>query len=142
MSMIIRTYSELITFKTFAERFNYLKLDGKVGNETFGFDRYLNQRFYHSDPEYRRIRNHVIARDLGCELGVEGYDIYGSIYLHHMNPIRSGDILNRTDILLNPEYLISCSFDVHQAIHYGNPKDIPFEIPERTPNDMCPWKTE
>lgn len=136
----IRTYSELIKFETFEDRFRYLKLDGKVGNETFGFDRYLNQRFYHSDPEYRRVRNQVIARDLGRELGVEGYDILGRIYLHHMNPITPKDIVYRTDFLLNPEYLISCSFDVHQAIHYGDKNLIPYDIVERTPNDMCPWK--
>lgn len=136
----IRTYSELIKFETFEDRFKYLKLDGKVCNETFGFDRYLNQRFYHSDPEYRRVRNQVIARDLGRELGVEGYDISGRIYLHHMNPITPKDIVYRTDFLLNPEYLISCSFDVHQAIHYGDKNLIPYDIVERTPNDMCPWK--
>ena len=136
----IRKYSELIKFETFEDRFRYLKLDGKVCNETFGFDRYLNQRFYHSDPEYRRVRDQVIARDLGRELGVEGYDILGRIYLHHMNPITPKDIVYRTDFLLNPEYLISCSFDVHQAIHYGDKNLIPYDIVERTPNDMCPWK--
>lgn len=137
--MKIRTYSELIKFNTFEERFNYLKLDGKVAEETFGFDRYLNQQFYKSKA-WLEIRDYVIIRDMGCDLGVEGRDIYKRIIIHHMNPIRKSDILNKTDILLNPEYLICTTKRTHDAIHYGSENmlnDIPIE---RTKNDTCPWR--
>ena len=113
VTKMIRTYSELSRLKTFKERYEYLRLDGVVGEDTFGFDRYLNQAFYKS-KEWKDIRRFVIIRDNGCDLGVEGHEIYTSIIIHHMNPIRQQDILSRTDLLMNPEYLIStrCAFTV------------------------------
>lgn len=137
--MIIRTYSELITIPTFEERFRYLKLDGVIGKETFGFDRYLNQIFYKSD-EWKAIRRHVILRDNGCDLGVEGRDIYGRILIHHMNPITKEDILNRSGLLLNPEYLICTVKNTHDAIHYGDESLLMKDPIKRRKNDTCPWK--
>ena len=142
--MSIRTYSELIMLPTFEERYEYLRLDGKVGEETFGFDRYLNQLFYKSD-EWLSIRNTVILRDTGCgdycrDLGVEGYDIHGRILVHHMNPITKEDILNRSEFLLNPDYLICTTDNTHKAIHYGD-KNLLITAPvERVKNDTCPWR--
>lgn len=135
----IRTYSEMMEFQTFEERFEYLKLGGAVGAETFGFDRIFNQQFYRS-KEWRAVRNQVIIRDNGCDLGVEGHDIYGSIYIHHLNPIALEDITDRTNILLNPEYLVCTSFATHNAIHYGDFNILPNLPPERSKNDTCPWK--
>lgn len=135
----IRTYSELIALPTFDERYEYLKLDGAVGIPTFGFDRYINQRFYKS-KEWKDIRNRIIARDLGCDLGVEGYDIFGKIYIHHMNPIVVDDIRHNTEFLFNPEYLICTTHNTHNAIHYGNEELLMRGPVERKPNDMCPWK--
>ena len=137
--MSIRTYSELITIPTFEERYKYLKLDGIVGEETFGFDRYLNQIFYKS-KEWRSIRDYVITRDNGCDLGVEGHEIFGKILIHHMNPISKKDILERSDLLLNPEYLICTIKNTHDAIHYGDENLLIITPPERTKNDTCPWK--
>ena len=137
--MIIRTYSELIKLPTFEERFQYLKLDGDVGVETFGFDRYLNQAFYSSD-EWKSIRNQVIIRDNGCDLGIEGREIYKRIIIHHMNPITKEDLLYRTEYLLNPEYMICTMKNTHDAIHYGD-ENLLFQDPiERKPNDTCPWR--
>lgn len=136
---MIRTYSELIQLPTFTERFDYLKLDGQVGVETFGYDRYLNQRFYHSS-EWRSIRDYVITRDLGCDLGVEGYEIYGKIYIHHMNPITQKDIVHSNADLLDPEFLICTTHNTHNAIHYGDASLLITEPVERRPNDTCPWK--
>ena len=136
---IIRTYSELKRLSTFEERYDYLKIGGKVGEETFGFDRYLNQMLYKT-PEWQSVRNDVIVRDNGCDLGVEGYDIVGKIMVHHMNPITIDDILNRMDYVLNPEYLICCSMNTHNAIHYGNEDMLPKAPIERSRNDTCPWK--
>lgn len=124
---------------TFSERFNYLRLDGKVGIETFGFERYLNQKFYHSQ-EWRRIRDFVILRDNGCDLGVEGFDIFSRAVIHHMNPILTDDIIHCTDILLNPEYLITTTHDTHNAIHYGDENLLQKPLIERRPGDTCPWK--
>lgn len=139
ITMSIKTYSELITISSFKERFNYLKLGGRVGEETFGFDRYINQVFYKS-KEWRSIRDYVIARDNGCDLGVEGYEIYDRILIHHMNPIRKEDILQRSDLLLNPEYLITTVKNTHDAIHYGD-GSLLYDVPiERRKNDTCPWK--
>lgn len=135
----IKTYSELILLPTFEERFDYLRLQGKVGEETFGYDRYLNQSFYKSQ-EYRRVRDQIIIRDCGCDLGLEGYEIYGRIIIHHMNPITVLDILDRSDFLLNPEYLICVSLDTHNAIHYGDKNQLPQLPIERRPNDTCPWR--
>ena len=139
MSTIIRTYSELILLPTFEERYRYLKLSGIVGEETFGLDRYLNQYFYTS-PEWRRIRRDVIYRDFGCDLGIADREIQGLITVHHMNPVTLEDILNRTEILLNPEYLISVSDLTHKAIHYGDESLLITAPIERRPNDTCPWK--
>ena len=136
---MIRTYSELSQLKTFKERYEYLKLEGKVGDSTFGFDRYLNQIFYRS-PEWKSVRNEIIVRDDGCDLGIDDRAIYGRIYIHHMNPVMVNDILDRTDILLNPDYLICASFNTHQAIHYGDDELLIPDLVERKPNDTCPWK--
>ncbi len=136
----IRCYSELIKLRTFKERYEYLKLDGKVGEETFGFDRWLNQAFYKS-KEWQRIRNYVIARDLGCDLGCIDREIIDEmILIHHMNPISKEDIINKTDFLLNPEYLITTIDNTHRAIHYGN-EEMLYQPPvERFKNDQCPWR--
>lgn len=139
--MIIRTYSELITLPTFEERYEYLRLGGKVGEETFGFDRYLNQMFYKTD-EWLEIRNHVIVRDHGCDLAVPDREIPNGvkILVHHMNPINTEDIVRRSKYLLDPEYLISTIKNTHDAIHYGN-SDLLITAPiERTKNDTCPWR--
>lgn len=136
---MIRTYAELSALKTFRERYEYLRLFGNVGEETFGFDRYLNQIFYKS-KEWERVRNEVIIRDGGCDLGVEGYEIHGKILIHHMNPITPVDILDRSDILLNPDYLITTVLSTHNAIHYGD-DSLLIDIPtERVRNDTCPWR--
>ena len=137
--MTIRTYSELITFPTFEERYEYLRLKGRVGEETFGFDRYLNQVFYKS-KEWRSIRDYVITRDNGCDLGMDGYEIYGQILIHHMNPITKEDILQRRDVLLNPEYLITTVKNTHDAIHYGDVNLLVTAPIERRKNDTCPWR--
>ena len=137
--MSIRTYSELITLPTFIERYRYLKLSGRVGEDTFGFDRYLNQVFYQS-KEWRSIRDYVITRDNGCDLGIPGHEIYGRILIHHMNPITADDILKRSDLLLNPEYLICTIKNTHDAIHYSDESLLITEPIERTKNDTCPWR--
>ena len=135
----IKTYSELITIPTFEERFEYLKLDGQVGVETFGFNRYLNQAFYKSD-EWLSIRDYVITRDNGCDLGMEGYEIYGRILIHHINPITKDDIIQRSKILLDPENLITTVKRTHDAIHYGD-SNLLIKAPiERRKNDTCPWR--
>lgn len=136
---MIRTYSELITLPTFEERFQYLKLNGVVGEDTFGFDRYLNQMFYNS-KEWKDIRDYVIIRDNGCDLGVEGHEIHGRILIHHMNPINKNDILARSEFLLDPEYLISTYKVTHNAIHYGDENLLITEPIDRTINDTCPWR--
>lgn len=138
MSMI-RTYSELITIPTFEERFRYLKLDGKVGKETFGFDRYLNQIFYKSD-EWRSVRDFVIVRDNGCDLAMKGYEIHGRIYVHHMNPIAIEDILTHSDYLLNPDFLVTTIHSTHNAIHYGDENLLATLPIERSRYDTCPWR--
>ena len=137
--MSIKTYSELIQLPTFEERFQYLKLSGAVGKETFGFDRYLNQNFYRS-AAWKRVRDQVIVRDNGCDLGIDDRIIYGKILIHHMNPINDRDILDLTDILLNPEYLICVSHLTHNAIHYSDESLLPSERIVRFKNDTCPWK--
>ncbi len=138
--MIIRTYSELIRIPTFEERYNYLKLESEIGIETFGFERYLNQRFYRS-KEWKSLRDEIIVRDHGCDLGIVGYEIYDKIYIHHMNPITADDIRNNTEYLMNPEFLISTTHDTHNAIHYGNSDLLNASVlVERTKNDTCPWR--
>lgn len=136
----IKTYSELMSFKTYKERLDYLKLDGKVGLETFGCDRYLNQAVYRSS-RWKKLRNDIIIRDNGCDLAVENYIIYGRVIIHHMNPIQIVDIKDENeDILFNPDYLICTTIDTHNAIHYGNDNEPIIEYVERRPNDTCPWK--
>ena len=135
----IRTYSELIQLPTFDERFDYLRLDGVVGKDTFGFDRYLNQQFYRSS-EWKRIRNQVIVRDNGCDLGIDEYEIHGRILIHHMNPISIEDLQYMSDLLMNPEYLICVSHRTHNAIHYGDESLIVTAPIERSQNDTCPWR--
>lgn len=137
--MSIKTYSELITFPTFQERYQYLRLSGAVGNDTFGFDRYLNQVFYRSQ-RWRSIRDLVIIRDNGCDLGAEGYEIHSKIIIHHMNPITLQDIERESDFLLNPEYLICTTHNTHNAIHYGDEQLLITEPIVRARNDTCPWK--
>lgn len=137
--MNVRTYSELITLSTFEERYKYLQLSSSIGEETFGFDRYLNQNFYRS-KEWKRIRDFVIIRDNGCDLGVEDRIIHGKIIIHHMNPIRTKDIQDVSDYLLNPEYLICTTHQTHNAIHYGDENLLVRNPIERTANDTCPWK--
>lgn len=136
----IKTYSELIKLPTFKERFEYLKLNGRVGEDTFGYDRYLNQAFYKS-KEWQSIRNYVVTRDNGCDLGVPGREINGNkILIHHINPITKEDILNQSEKLLDPENLITTIKNTHDAIHYGS-SDLLYEEPiERSKNDTCPWR--
>lgn len=137
--MSIKTYSELIRLPTFEERFEYLKLKGSVGKDTFGRDRYLNQVFYTSQ-EWRRLRDKIIIRDNGCDLGIEGREIGGKIYIHHLNPLAVNDILAHSEYLVNPEYLICTSFETHNAIHYGDINLLPRNPIERKRNDTCPWR--
>ena len=139
MLMNIRTYSYLSKLTTFEGRYNYLRLNGFVGKETFGFDRYLNQVFYKS-AKWRSVRDFVIVRDNGCDLGIEGREIYGKIIIHHMNPITIQDIEQESDFLLDPEFLISTVHETHNAIHYGDEKQIITGPIVRTKNDTCPWK--
>lgn len=137
---MLRTYTELSKLGTFEERFEYLRLGGLVGKKTFGFDRIFNQRFYKSD-EWRSIRDQVLLRDNGCDLGDPDYEIYGQrILIHHMNPISLEDLERRSEILMNPEYLITTTHNTHQAIHYGDESLLIRLPPERTKNDTCPWK--
>lgn len=134
-----RNYHELSKLPTFEERFRYLSLGGGVGKDTFGFDRYLNQRFY-SSVEWKRVRDIVIIRDNGCDLGIVDRIIGGKVLIHHMNPITRDNILKRNEELLNPEYLICVSHATHNAIHYGD-ESLLVTVPlERRPNDTCPWK--
>ena len=137
--MSIKTYSELILLPTFEERFKYLQLNGRVGDDTFGFDRYINQKFYRSE-EWKRIRDYIIIRDNGCDLAVDGYEIHGRILIHHMNPITISDIKFSTEYLMNPDYLICVTHNTHNAIHYGDEKQIITGPIVRTKNDTCPWK--
>lgn len=136
----MRTYSDLSKLPTFEERFRYLQLSGSVGTETFGFERYLNQRFY-SSSEWKRARDTVILRDNGCDLGVQDRIIGGKVIIHHMNPVTRDDILSQSDLILNPEYLICVSPTTHNAIHYGDENLlVPSIVVERRPGDTCPWK--
>lgn len=136
---VIRSYSELVKLATFEERFEYLQLGGSVGKDTFGYDRYINQLFYRSQ-KWRSIRDKVIIRDNGCDLGVDGYDIHSNVLIHHMNPITMEDINRESDFLLNPEFLITTTHRTHNAIHYGNISILPMMPTERMKNDTCPWR--
>lgn len=135
---MIRTYHELIQLPSFRERYEYLRIGGLVGNDTFGFDRYLNQKFYHSQ-EWKQIRRDVIIRDEGRDLAMEGYEIQNGVYIHHMNPIGKDDLQNATELLLNPDYLVCVSFRTHQAIHYGDASLLPQLPVERRPGDTKLW---
>lgn len=139
--MTVRTYSELIHIPTFEERFEYLQLKGQIGEDTFGFDRWINQRFYRS-KEWLKVRDEVIVRDNGCDLGIEEHEIHGRILIHHMNPISVKDICDVTEFLLNPEYLISTAHATHNAIHYGDISLLTIAPAERSKNDTCPWRRD
>lgn len=136
---IIRTYSELIQINSFIERFRYLKIQGVVGDETFGFDRYLNQILYQSDA-WREFRRKVIIRDNGCDLGMDGYEIHSRIIIHHLNPLTKKQVLQRDSCIFDLENVICVSDNTHKAIHYGSEQNLILPIPERRPNDTCPWK--
>lgn len=136
---MIRSYSEMLQYPSFMERFRYLMLNGQVGDTTFGGRRYLNQAFY-SSPEWKRTRRRVIIRDNGCDLGVEGYEIYGPIYVHHLNPITTDDIEERSPKLFDMNNLICVSYLTHEAITYGSEDILTKDPVVRKPNDTCPWK--
>ena len=133
-----KSYSEMANFKTHKERFEYLKTNSKVGDETFGYDRYLNQTLYKS-AEWKKARAQVILRDKGCDLGIEGYEINDKILVHHINPITRDDILNKNPEIFNPDNLVCTCKRTHDAIHYGNEDSIKGPV-ERHQNDTCPWK--
>lgn len=135
----IKSYKELIKLKTFEERLRYLQLNANVGIETFGSGRWLNQRLYHSSL-WTDVKNEIIIRDNGCDLGLEGYEIRGRIYIHHLNPITKEDVLSNSSKLYDPNNLICVSFDTHQSIHYGSECAALSQLVERRPNDTCPWK--
>lgn len=137
---MIRTYSELIKMATFEERFNYLALNGRVGKDTFGYDRYLNQMLY-KNVKWRRLRDNIIIRDNACDLALPGYEIFGKLFIHHMNPLTKEDIENDSEYLWNPEYLVCVSFETHNAIHYGNKNYLEkYKITERRSGDTVLWK--
>ena len=136
--MTTRTFSELSRIKSFEDRYNYLRLESSVDRPTFGFERYLNQRFYTS-KEWHDARTRVIARDFGRDLGVEGYEIYDNIVIHHMNPIQPEDLHRFNPDILNPEYLITTSLMTHNDIHYGIESNVPRMTNERTPGDTRLW---
>lgn len=135
----IKTYSEVIRLPTFIQRYRYLKLDGVVGEETFGYDRYLNQILYQS-KEWRKFRREIIVRDNGCDLTCDGYEIVGKIIIHHIEPITLKDIETRSPQIFNPDNVITVSMNTHNAIHYGDESILITEPIIRTPNDTCPWK--
>lgn len=137
--MITKTYSELSKLSSFEERYNYLRIGGEVGKETFGFDRYLNQILYQT-PEWKEARDKVIIRDNGCDLGIEGREIHSRVLVHHMNPITVDDILSRDPKVFDPEYLIATTHNTHNAIHYGDENLLAKAPIERTKNDTCPWR--
>ncbi len=135
----IRTYSELMSFRTFEERFKYLSIGGSIGIQTFGFDRYLNQDFYNSSA-WRSIRNKVIVRDEACDLAIVGRDIFDSIRVHHMNPMTLEDVEQGNPDILNLEFLICTSINTHNALHFGSSKSLTHLPMERRMNDTCPWR--
>lgn len=138
MRKFIRRYSELKMIPTFEERFDYLKIGGMVGNDTFGFDRYLNQNLYHS-PEWKRVRREVILRDCGLDMGMDGYEIVGKIIIHHMNPISAEDIYEGNPDIFNPEFLVCVSEETHNAIHFGGKSKLPRVVVKRSPGDTKLW---
>lgn len=138
-TMRIKTYSELIQIPTFEDRYAYLRLGGRVGEETFGFERNLNQSFYRS-YEWRKVRREVIARDAGCDLAMPGFQIYNNIIIHHIVPITIEDLEDGTDLILDPNNLVCVSEKTHNAIHFGDKSLLPQTPIERRPGDTCPWK--
>lgn len=136
---MIRTYTEMLRFHTFEDRFHYLKLNGSVGEDTFGYDRYLNQMFYKS-TEWRRLRDYVITRDNGCDLAIPDLDILDRIIVHHLNPLKVEDVIEHTEFLLDPNYLVCVSNETHRAIHYGDERMLFIEPIIRRPNDTSPWR--
>lgn len=137
---MIRTYTDLVSIPTYIDRFRYLKLSGHIGEDTFGYDRYLNQQLYKS-ATWRQLRAQIITRDLGCDLAHPDFEIVGSIIIHHLNPITKSDVLERSNYLLNPEFLVCVSDNTHKAIHYGDESLLlPYEPVVRTPHDTCPWR--
>jgi hypothetical protein len=137
--MNTRTYSELMRLETFIDRYRYLRIGGAIGEETFGFDRYLNQVLYKSD-EWKRFRNKIILRDNGCDLACEGYEIVGKILIHHINPITVEDVIRRDPKIFDEENVIATSLNTHNAIHYGDEGLLATEPIVRRPNDTCPWR--
>lgn len=135
----IKTYSELIILPTFIERFNYLKIGGQVGEQTFGYDRYLNQILYRT-PEWKRFRRDIIVRDMGCDLACDDREIVGKVIVHHLNPLLIDDVVNLSPKIFDPENVVCCSLDTHNAIHYGDESLLMKEPVVRTKNDTCPWK--
>lgn len=135
----MKSYSDLIKIDSYEDRYEYLKETGKVGEDTFGYRRYLNQQFYRSN-EWKKIRNQVIIRDEGCDMGHPDHPIAGAIYIHHMVPLTPEDIETHSQFLVDPEYLICVSYATHSAIHYGNSDLLPSAAAERSPNDTCPWR--
>lgn len=138
MTSMIRTYSQLSRLETYSERFRYLSLHGVVGEKTFGFDRWVNQQFYTS-RQWRHIRNFVMVRDNGCDLGIEGYEIHNRPAIHHMNPMRRDDIAGGNDDIVDPEFLITTAHLTHNAIHYGDERLLPRPLIERRPGDTKLW---
>lgn len=138
MTSKVRTYSEMSKLNSLEERFNYLALHASIGDPTFGFERYINQRFYTS-REWRQARTEVIVRDMGCDLGVEGYDIFGRLFIHHMNPMTMRDIRDGNEDILNPEFLVAVSHATHNAVHYGDESLLPVPIVIRRPGDTKLW---
>lgn len=137
--MVIKTYSELLSLKTFEDRFNYLVENGTLGEATFGGSRFINQQFYRSS-EWRSIRDSVIIRDNGMDLGIDGMPINGRVVVHHMVPLKKEDFLYRTPFLVDPEYMITMSHNTHNAIHFGSIDSTTQDYVPRTPNDTCPWR--
>lgn len=138
MSSMIRTYSELKRIETFEDRYKYLALRGNVGQSTFGFDRYINQQFYTS-RSWRDIRRHIVLRDNGCDLGIDGYDIHSQLIIHHMNPITVDDISHGDPSIIDPEFLITTTHQTHNAIHYGDERLLPRPLVERKTGDTRLW---
>ena len=139
MTVRVKSYSELIRFPTFEERYAYLRMKARMGGETFGFDRYLNQVFYRSRL-WRDLRHRIIVRDNGCDLAVPGYEIHSMIVVHHINPLTFEDIEDQTDNLLDPEGLITTSHETHMAIHYARANPLPSPLIERRSGDQIPWR--
>lgn len=140
MTMKSKSYSELILLPTLEERLDYLRLNGHIGEQTFGVDRYLNQMIY-SSSQWKSFRRQIIIRDAGCDLALPDWEIHGNIYIHHINPLTVDDVLNDSPLIYDPDNAVCCSYDMHYAIHYGKKEDINRFIPvERKPNDTCPWK--